>query len=871
MKKLNLNITTLVILALVINLGGLSCLAYFRTRGLLISNLEMNISSLTSSSATEVGLWLDNHKTEIQTLANNPSIYNENNMDIKNYLTKETESNNDFSDLFVTGRNGQYIVNTNKTTFAANPDYFQELMKTGKTVVSNPLKYRGNNQCIVITSPILKQKTVVGLLGGIVDVADLTKLVTTEKIGQGGYAFIVQGDGQIITQSNQEFAPSANALKENNLSLGFKDAIFKMTQGETGVTKISLLKNDNYLAFAPVPGANWSLGVAVPVSYVTNQMRYLPVEFIALTIFFGLILVFALNRWLVRPLTKLAGFTSDLNNNFQEADLNKLKGPVAEVQSLASNFQRMATKLRENFTELENSNASLEAEIMDRNSIQEDLEKSNNELELAQEKLRDNYNKLQIQEQSLRESERRFRSLLENVDLITGIIDREGKIIFCNDFMLRLTGYTLDEVIGKNHFELFMPEEIRNKLFSSFIKEMESKGIRFNGTYPIKTKNGEYRLVHWNNTLLYDLEGNVSGVASVGEDVTERKQFQNKLQYMSFHDSLTGLYNRTYFEEQLRLLEDDRYAPVGMIICDVDGLKLVNDTLGHSTGDKLLSLTAELIRRSFREGDLLFRIGGDEFAVILPNSELSIVEQACHRIRKSVQTYNDENEEFPLSLSLGFAVGAKSEANISEVFKEADDGMYREKLHRSKSTRSALVQALMKALEVRDFITEGHADRLQSIVAALGKALNLPERNLADLRLLAQFHDIGKVGIPDRILFKPGHLTSDEFKEMQRHSEIGHRIAQSAPDLSPIAEHILKHHEWWNGKGYPLGLKGEEIPLECRILSIADAYDAMTSNRPYRKALSQDKAFAELTANSGIQFDPKLVPIFIKVMRSQVS
>ena len=116
--------------------------------------------------------------------------------------------------------------------------------------------------------------------------------------------------------------------------------------------------------------------------------------------------------------------------------------------------------------------------------------------------------------------------------------------------------------------------------------------------------------------------------------------------------------------------------------------------------------------------------------------------------------------------------------------------MYREKLHRSKSTRSALVQALMKALEVRDFITEGHADRLQSIVDALGKALNLPERNLADLRLLAQFHDIGKVGIPDRILFKPGHLTSDEFKEMQRHSEIGHRIAQSAPDLSPIAEHI---------------------------------------------------------------------------------
>jgi HD-GYP domain-containing protein (c-di-GMP phosphodiesterase class II) len=199
------------------------------------------------------------------------------------------------------------------------------------------------------------------------------------------------------------------------------------------------------------------------------------------------------------------------------------------------------------------------------------------------------------------------------------------------------------------------------------------------------------------------------------------------------------------------------------------------------------------------------------------------------------------------------------------VYKEVDNSMYREKLHRSKSTRSALVQALMKALEARDFITEEHADRLQDIVISLGKALRLSERNLADLRLLAQFHDIGKVGIPDRILFKPGRLNGEEYKEMQRHSEIGHRIAQSAPDLLPIADHILKHHEWWNGEGYPLGLKEEAIPLECRILAIADAYDAMTSDRLYRKALSQEQAFKELVKHAGIQFDPKLVPIFIVI------
>jgi HD-GYP domain-containing protein (c-di-GMP phosphodiesterase class II) len=192
--------------------------------------------------------------------------------------------------------------------------------------------------------------------------------------------------------------------------------------------------------------------------------------------------------------------------------------------------------------------------------------------------------------------------------------------------------------------------------------------------------------------------------------------------------------------------------------------------------------------------------------------------------------------------------------------------MYREKLHQSKSTRSAIVQALVKAMEARDFNTEGHAERLLVLVSELGKALGLPKQRLDDLRLFAKFHDIGKVGTPDSILFKPGPLTMSELIEMRRHCEIGHRIAQSAPDLALIADWILKHHEWWSGEGYPLGLKGEEIPLECRMLSLADAYDAMTSDRPYRKALSQKAAVNEIKRCAGTQFDPKLARKFIKIL-----
>jgi HD-GYP domain-containing protein (c-di-GMP phosphodiesterase class II) len=195
--------------------------------------------------------------------------------------------------------------------------------------------------------------------------------------------------------------------------------------------------------------------------------------------------------------------------------------------------------------------------------------------------------------------------------------------------------------------------------------------------------------------------------------------------------------------------------------------------------------------------------------------------------------------------------------------------MYREKMLHRQSASSAIVKTLMKTLEARDFITEGHADRLQKLVESIARTIGLNNQRIADLRLLAKFHDIGKVGIPDRILFKPGPLTPEEARVMKQHCEIGYNIAQSASVLMDIGEWIHKHHEWWNGKGYPLGLKGEEIPLECRILSIADAYDAMTSDRPYRSALSHESAVAEIKRCAGSKFDPYLVQFFLDILEKE--
>ncbi len=476
-----------------------------------------------------------------------------------------------------------------------------------------------------------------------------------------------------------------------------------------------------------------------------------------------------------------------------------------------------------------------------------------------------------LEMQALREREERLTNLVETLPEGVILLDREGRITFANSAVQRIFGAPASEMVGSRYDDARW--QIRDLDGTATPPEqMPLARVLRNGQvvtgieYVITARDGLARVVKLNAAPLQDASGAVAEVVASLEDVTARKQLEKQLTYLGLHDSLTGLYNRTFFEEEMLRLGSGR-NPIAVIVCDIDGLKLVNDTLGHGHGDRLLRVAATVIRGSFRQDAVVARIGGDEFAILFPGNSRSHVEAACRRLHDAVERHNARAAiPFPLSMSIGFAVAAGPHPNMAELFKEADNAMYREKLHHRQSRRSSVVQTLAKAMEARDFGTEGHAERLQERVAELGRVVGLAEGKIADLRLLAHFHDIGKVGIPDRLLFKPSPLTPEEMLEMRTHCEVGQRIAQAAPDLQPIADWILMHHESWDGTGYPLGLAGESIPLECRIVSVVDAYGAMTADRPYREAMTHEQAAEELRRCAGTQYDPTLVAAFLRLV-----
>ncbi len=348
-------------------------------------------------------------------------------------------------------------------------------------------------------------------------------------------------------------------------------------------------------------------------------------------------------------------------------------------------------------------------------------------------------------------------------------------------------------------------------------------------------------------------------------NMTDRILLEKKLRYLVERDALTGLQSRRSFEEKMERYVNRYHENLAIVSVDINGLKFINDTLGHYNGDLMIVEVAEIVMEIFGGYGLVARIGGDEFGVFIENTTEKEIELLLQSMNTLVEEHNKTAGNRGLSLAFGYAFHKKGFVNTEFIFQEADNNMYQNKLLKKESIRSTFVKAFMKALEVKDFVSEGHVSRMEHLAVLIGRELKLHQDQMDRLVLLTKFHDIGKIGIPDAILKKPAALDETEWKVMKTHTSIGERIALEAAEIRDIAHLILKHHERWDGHGYPLGIAGEEIPIECRILSIVDTYDAMTNDRPYREALSIDESRKEILKCSGTQFDPGLVNIFLEV------
>ena len=482
-------------------------------------------------------------------------------------------------------------------------------------------------------------------------------------------------------------------------------------------------------------------------------------------------------------------------------------------------------------------------------------------------------------ELALLDREEELSAIYDNSPLLIAILDSNRRITKINDFARKFTGLSAEEALGKRFAEALGCAQAHRPPGDPTRRELcETCGLRRIIRDTLRTGCSYHQEEVVVPTLDLDVGAkryfriSTTRITVGGQprtmvslmDVTLQRRHEQRLEYLATHDVLTGLHNRIQFEEDLIRLEKSSSYPISIISLDVDGLKLINDTMGHDTGDEMLVRASKIIDDCVCSRDVVARVGGDEFVILLPGSNAIEAETVARRINAALADYNEERPDLPLNISLGVSTTRNTTGGLAETMVEADARMYHEKLNQGQG--GGIIHTVMAVLAERDYVAEGHADRLDNLSRLVGVEMNLSSYQMSNLSLLSQVHDLGKAGTPGTILNKPGPLTTEEWVTMSQHPRVGFRIASSSRDLVHIADLILQHHEYWDGSGYPLGVAGHDIPVECRIIAVVDAYDAMTNDRPYRSAMTHGEAMVEIRDGTGVQFDPEVVEVFARII-----
>ena len=463
----------------------------------------------------------------------------------------------------------------------------------------------------------------------------------------------------------------------------------------------------------------------------------------------------------------------------------------------------------------------------------------------------------------LEKSDAKHKGMIANIADVITIINKNGIADYVSPNIEKLFGWRPQDILGSSAWSRIHPEDL-SRIQMEFSDLLNKAGSAKTVEFKYLCKDGTYKEIELTAANLEN-DRNINGILMNYHDITERKQREREIQFLTYHDTLTGLYNRAFYEAEIKRLNCERQLPLSVIIGDINGLKLINDAFGHAEGDRCLISIAGILQSCCREYDIVSRIGGDEFSILLPGTTNKTAKSICERIKVACEELSKtEKTNYYTSISLGYATKNIDSESIEKIMLTAEELMYKRKLLEQKSLHSSILAYIRSTMIEKSIETAEHEERLIRSSRALGQALRLNDTRMNELELLAALHDIGKIGIDRRILNKPGRLTDKEWFEMKKHCEIGYRIAMASEELKPIADYILCHHERWDGSGYPQGLAGKSIPLLSRIISVADAYDAMTEDRPYRKAMKKEAAINEIKNHAGSQFDPDIAKVFIE-------
>lgn len=818
MKTIGLRLALYFGLTILLACAGIGIFVFSYSSQILEEASESVLLVRAEGTARIIEKSLEAQLDTLETMVQRDTIRRLNWPEQKSVLTKEAER---FGYLYMgfAGRDGQLITTSDTTVDISNNACFLEALE-GKPVIASSIDT--SDDTIMLASPVIDHSD---NIGGVL-IAALESRYFSDKVAaielSSGYAFIIDNQGRIIAHpDHNQVIQEVNLIQRAEYDDNYRDLanfLRNSIAAGTGRGHLRLAGEEYYAVVSPLGINDWFVVTRVPHDEIMAPVDNLYKAMLVITVLLlllGLGISYLAARQIASPIRKMSQQYARMASGDFSGSLDvELQQRRDEIGELARGYQQIHHSLNRTISELE-------------------------------------------------ASEQRFRMITENMVDLVSLTDLNGYMQYVSPSHETITGWKVRHIVGRCVFDSMHPDDVQaaRKVYESAILSKQP-GI---ATYRIKRADGDYRWLETIGKPLLDGQGKVVSMITASRDIHERRQNEERIRYMAEHDTLTGIYNRSYFENQLQILDEQLLVPVSLIICDIDGLKFVNDTLGHQAGDELLLTAAEIITNAAPEDSIVARIGGDEFTILLPDYSVKLANYIADNIRKAIAEHNVTRSNI-LSISIGTACRDTPDLSMAFVFKEANQQMDREKLLHNQSARSAVVDVVMSALEARDFITEGHTDRIQEFSTAIARYLDWPESRINDLTLFARFHDIGKVGVPDSILFKKGRLTPEEFEEMKKHSEIGYRIAQSSPDLVHIADFILKHHEWWDGTGYPLGLSGEDIPLECRIVSVADAYDAMNSDRPYRQALQPEEIIRELQEGSGSQFDPTITKIFLGIL-----